>query len=137
MKENFINIELCKELKELGFNEPCFGYYYEGDFYLSDHKQGNLLKYEHSEKLVIQAPLWQQAFKWFRDKHKLIATPVYVGGDYKLYDIIVHDDLTGDEIPEDPFVCDTYEIAEEECLKFLIKIVVDRKNREAEIVGNL
>jgi len=133
MVKEFVSYELSMELKELGFNEPCFG----GYFTAYDRVNGNPItsvsicetkRQDMYHGQNCSAPLWQQAFRWFRDKHKLIATPVYVGGDYKLYDIIVHDDLSGEEIPEDPFVCKTYEDAEEECLKFLIKILRNRKS---------
>ena len=59
MQNEFIPYEQALELKELGFDEPCFGYYDEG---------GNL--YTEMQE-CLQAPLYQQAFKWFREKYGL------------------------------------------------------------------
>jgi hypothetical protein len=75
MKNEFINYEQALALKELGFDEPCFGYYVG----LGDNKEDPFkLVQIQSEKEQFQwtdnvyhAPLYQQAFRWFREKHNL------------------------------------------------------------------
>jgi hypothetical protein len=74
MKKEFVPYELAVKLKELGFNEPCFGYYLE---------DGTRVPASYSEKGTVYpsntdllpdwsaAPTYSQAFKWFREKHGL------------------------------------------------------------------
>lgn len=74
MNKEFVSYELA--LKELGFDEQCMRFYSSKNNGLlvlperisSMHNTGNssveLPKY-------CSAPLFQQAFKWFRDKHQL------------------------------------------------------------------
>ena len=67
MKNEFVNYEIALALKELGFDEPCFGVY-------SEHDKTRV--YDESairEGLKIQAPLYQQAFRFFREKYGLIS----------------------------------------------------------------
>ena len=60
MNKEFVPYEQALALKELGFDEPCFGYYDEG---------GNL----YTEMVeVLKAPLYQQAFRFFREKHNVL-----------------------------------------------------------------
>jgi hypothetical protein len=61
IEKEFIPYTEALALKELGFDEPCFGYYDEG---------GNL----YTEMVeVLKAPLYQQAFRWFREKYNIHA----------------------------------------------------------------
>jgi len=74
MEKQFIPSELAEKLKELGFNEPCIAMYFCGKFAIK--LQGTNKEFEtviNSEmtKTLCAAPLWQQAFDWFREKHKL------------------------------------------------------------------
>jgi len=80
MNEQFIPYEQAIALKELGFDEKCFGYY--KSFYpfrfslMSDWKAGistikNSEKVKHEDHQGPTAPLWQQAFDWFREKYNL------------------------------------------------------------------
>jgi len=75
MKKEFVSYEIALKLKELGFDEPCFTYYYE---LTSNIRTGlsininNAWTYEGTKKLeTTLAPLYQQVFRWFREK-KLI-----------------------------------------------------------------
>jgi hypothetical protein len=68
MKKEFIPYEQALALKELGFDEPCFAYYGEingGEIMLF------LKKNFDNQALYILAPLYQQAFRWFREKHNI------------------------------------------------------------------
>lgn len=68
MKDQFIPYELAVKLKELGFNEECIATFDEDEnFELQDFEQN----YDTFPSHIIAAPLWQQAFDWFRDKYGL------------------------------------------------------------------
>ena len=63
MEKEFLTYEDALTLKELGFNEPCFGHYLMKKFYLKEyHKQG--------EGITLR-PLYSQAFRFFRDNYGL------------------------------------------------------------------
>ena len=61
MENQFIPYGQALELKQLGFNENYIAYY------TNDGKlhQGEMWK----DKDSIKAPLYQQAFRWFRDQY--------------------------------------------------------------------
>ena len=139
MIKDYVPYELAKELKELGFNEHCLAWWFKNISVPTQTRGfwGNWNAYESG--LRTSAPFFFQAFRWFRNVHQLIAVPHYTGGDFKHYDIIVHDNRTGDEIENVPYSCDTYEIAEEECLKFLIEMLKERNESQVElsIINNI
>ena len=63
MEKEFVTYTQSLALKELGFDEPCFGYYDNGVFiFWYDSKQ------ETELLLNCSAPLKQQVFRWFREK---------------------------------------------------------------------
>jgi hypothetical protein len=66
MQVEFIPYEQALELKELGFDKACFGLYAPPCKTVFLHHYGLL-----SAKEQILAPLYQQAFKWFRDKYNI------------------------------------------------------------------
>jgi hypothetical protein len=63
--KDFIPYEQSLELKELGIDEPCFGYYIE----LKNPQEG-LLKIGLDNDFL-QAPTFSQAFRFFREKYDL------------------------------------------------------------------
>jgi len=72
MKKQFCSYEICLKLKELGFNEECFGYYRKEEdlmIYLGTYNS-NMNKPDMHGKYCA-APLWQQAIDWFREKYNL------------------------------------------------------------------
>lgn len=74
LEKQFVPYEQALQLKELGFNEPCFAYYYtlNGiDWGLSESYEYFGLDDEISiwEKFNIPAPLYQQVFDWFNEEH--------------------------------------------------------------------
>ena len=121
MKKEFIPYEQALALKELGFDEPCL------DFY--DDNQELFYNHENKEKIHIgdsvKAPLYQQAFRWFREKYNLDSfvkhlykSTIKVGYYFGI------DEYKGVEFQMDfDAWYDTYEEAELECLKKLIEIV--------------
>ena len=65
MNKEFIPYEQALELKELGFDELCLFYYGDNESLRIYHQS------EISEDLM-GAPLYQQAFRWFREKYSLV-----------------------------------------------------------------
>ncbi len=71
MKNQFLPYELALQLKELGFNEECFGLYNPNihlDFY---SKNSNIDLITDNKNVVCSAPLWQQVIDWFRINHSI------------------------------------------------------------------
>ena len=133
MKKEFVPYEESLELRELGFDEPCFGYY--------DIKNNNLklfsnelvdascnsdLKYDDFKHCT--APLYQQAFRWFREKHQLEGEVHCIRFNSKRlkgyqYAITFKNYQSFEQLGD----YYAYEEAELECLKKLIKIVKNLK----------
>ena len=66
MEKQFCDYEIAFALKELGFDEECFGYFGIKDEILrsidTDFKSFRGLSFE-----CLAAPLWQQAIDWIRE----------------------------------------------------------------------
>ena len=75
MKKEFVSYEIALKLKELGFDEPCFTYYYKLSSNLRTHLAIDIRyawTYLGTNKLEFTlAPLYQQVFRWFREKHDI------------------------------------------------------------------
>ena len=75
MIKEFVNYEIALALKELGFDEPCFTYYYNITGKLRTNLSidiNNDMNYMLNKKLGITlAPTFSQAFRFFREKYKL------------------------------------------------------------------
>ena len=74
MKKEFVNYEMALALKELGFNEPCFTYYYNVSGNLRTNISvdvDNGWTYFPNKKSIILAPTFSQAFRFFREKYRL------------------------------------------------------------------
>ena len=138
MTQEFVPYEQALALKELGFDEPCFGYY-NIDPYLETPAFNMVKPFEH--EWCLPAPLYQQAFRWFRKKYKLNSETPYLPNVEK-YGIVVSDmtikpkDLSknenfkrGVEITNNFAQYDTHEEAELACLKKLIQISTQQHNQ--------
>ena len=113
-------------LKEIGFDEPCFGRYNNNDDYLLiAHTEKYIISnvVDRSEFFIL-APLYSQAFRWFRDNYNLLCYIRKIGSSY-WYNIDAEDGSTLDNEFEGRF--DTYEEAEHACLRKLIKIIKESK----------
>lgn len=113
MEKEFVPCEQALDLKELGFNENCIKVYHTD-------KDNN---FNINENFNISAPLYQQAFRWFRKKYNHLK--IRIGEEDFREDIFEYD--IKNIITVSGFK--TYEEAELECLKKLIEIVKDGKNR--------
>jgi hypothetical protein len=109
MEKEFIPYEQALALKELGFDEPCFWWY---DFEKELRKDRIGVNSINSKYFLngnsCSAPLYQQCFRWFREKYK---SKFILSEDY--YWIIGIGQIK----------VNSYEEAELECLKKLIEMV--------------
>jgi hypothetical protein len=142
MKENFTLQPEALALKELGFEEECFGLFRGSSLEFKKHTGGcydNNWINNFKEPQICTAILYQQAFKWFRDKHQLYheiqvdqtTEPKFC---FKISEFIGNpNDLTEREwgwenIPSDDSwgLYRKYEEAELACLKKLIELVKEK-----------
>ena len=122
MEKEFVPYKLAVKLEALGFNEPCFAYYRIFDGYPKEYTFGYFDEPKRYESnIMVFAPTFSQAFRWFRDKYNLycgILTEYSYGGQLHAYHI------TGKrqgDVSIGGF--NTYEEAELACLTKLIEIV--------------
>ena len=109
MNKEFIPYKQALALKELGFDEDVLEYY-------------NTETKEFCDVMKeIKAPLYQQAFRWFRDKYFIHCE---IGRDFDNWDYELYDFKSGNKhIPTGYKTFKTYEETELECVKKLIEIV--------------
>ena len=135
MDKEFVPPTESLELKELGFNEPCFGYYVDGELRginLGHEGLGGIKPYykrfgfhtlcnsdiNNTEKSVVTAPTFSQAFRFFREKGYDVNVQKESEGVYfGFYWSGVAWVIVGEG---------TYEQAELECLRKLIEIVKNK-----------
>ncbi len=111
MEKEFVPYELALELKQLGMD---LGWYNYLNFYDSSTKEFCFVMKD------VPAPLYQQAFRWFREKNELFCYVELVGD--RLFDYVIIGDFVEEIDYEDgPF--NTHEEAELACLNKLIEIV--------------
>ena len=134
MEKEFIPYPLALRLKALGFDEPCVIIYYNDgkNYVISETLMTNNELSTHDE---ITSPLYQQTFRWFREKYNLFGK-VYIvnfGADEYSFDVY---DLYEEKYKYENFIgasasytgtFETYEEAELECLKKLIEIVESKQ----------
>lgn len=144
MTKEFVTYEQALALKELGFDEPCLVVWpgIEGQKLGYDGRYFSLVKGYKNSKLSkevkryapgiidVAAPLYQQAFRWFRENYKLHS---YIYQDYSwnisggIWDLNGH---IGSRYDWDSNPHATYEEAELDCLNKLIEIIDAKiKNR--------
>jgi hypothetical protein len=117
LEKEFVNYDLSLRMKQLGFDGPCFGVYFNPTQELFIGKKVN----EYTEDVRTSAPLFQQAFRWFRENHGLciVIKPI---DDKKLelgYNLTKNGLIMSAHL--------TYEKAEIACLEKLIEIVEKQK----------
>jgi hypothetical protein len=73
MEKEFVPYEQALALKQLGFDEPCLMYW-------NDFGKTSINRFQLYNKIdewcqnYIEAPLYQQAFRWFRENYNLISS---------------------------------------------------------------
>jgi hypothetical protein len=118
MEKEFIPYELAIALKKLGFDEPCIACYTQNAYgstpkqkvqYWCNPMEGNL------DPVFILAPLYQQAFRWFREKYGIVG-----------YCYIPNESGYWGHSFEKKSKYDTYEEAE---LEFLVELIETAKKQ--------
>lgn len=116
--KDFVPYQEALALKELEFDEPCFGYW-NIDPQLKTPAFNMVKPFEH--EWCLPAPTYSQAFRFFREKYGLIG---WVEGK-RFYKFCIESFIpTDDQLNLSPFP--TYEVAELACLKKLIEIVKNK-----------
>jgi hypothetical protein len=120
MKKEFIPYEQALALKELGFDELCFGGYYSNQdnvnlWFFKEAKNSD--RDERVREGFATAPTYSQAFRWFREKYGLclVIKPI---DDKKLdlgYNLLKNGLIINAHL--------THEEAELACLKKLIELL--------------
>jgi len=119
MTKEFIPYEQALALKELGFDDKTLKSYdtsvviLNGKYLLDDW-------YDVSSVNAVKAPLYQQAFRWFREKFETYYT-IEGSKKYGFAFFIYYENDDKDELKSKEY--STYKEAELECLKKLIEIV--------------
>ena len=147
MEKEFVPYEQSLQLKELGFNEPCFGKWLSS--FQSGWKVYELIlemgmneEFEDNRNVYLldgacSAPTFSQVFRWFREKYELrnsitdfIDDEIGIDWDYAIAIIGTDLDEKGNYKPLVDYSIDdetrkfkTYEEAELACLDKLIEIV--------------
>ena len=137
LEKEFVPHAESYELKEVGFNEPCFGYYdSEGlqrgeTFWNRENKNSLFVESEKTNNPKISAPTFSQAFRWFREKYEIAGevNNYYSDGKWSYnYDIVTK----YKEKASDMF--DKHEDAELACLRKLIEIVKKKQDVKQTII---
>ena len=129
LEKEFVPYQESLELKELGFDEPCFGKYLSS--LQSDWKEFELIlkrgmneEFENNRNIYLlegacSAPTFSQAFRWFREKGFVV--DIYSENNIDWFFLIKKDVITTNN--------DIYkneEEAELACLRKLIQIVKNK-----------
>lgn len=135
IEKDFVLYKEALDLKEIGFDGPCFGYFLENKTKVSidafgSNTNSNFSKIFNENKFRLVTPTYSQAFNWFREKYKL-HSHIGSNADHEIYGRDTYhcaifykfgtdysDDMSNDY--------SSYEEAELECLKKLIEIVKEK-----------
>ena len=120
MTKEFVTYKQALALAELGFDERCFTRYYESG------KLADSLSYLHHNHFgQVNAPTYQQAFRWFREKHNLYVD-IFVDDNKTFGFMITH--FTSEGRVDSPVKYNhiTYEESEQACLDRLVEIVKNK-----------
>ena len=133
MNKEFIPYEQALALKELGFDEPCIkGFYNKEPIYTVVTTPVDFNSKKQLGELI-SAPLYQQVFRWFREKYNWQHSiePTKDQHRFELgYNYWIWNHITGEEHhtmpknrPSGDWEYEIYEEAELACLIKLIEIV--------------
>jgi len=130
MQQEFISYDQALALKDLGFNEKSLAYWFNET---PLNPEGQCLVYYRkpydnvgiTNGIIREygwAPLYQQSFKWFREKHGLYVD-IFVDDNKTFGFMITH--FTSEGRVDSPVKYNhiTYEEAEQACIDKLIEIV--------------
>jgi hypothetical protein len=120
MKNEFVPYEEALALKELGFDEElCYGFY--------DEMDNNKPKAGISYGTINRAPLYQQAFRWFREEYNIHSIFEHDSDNYYYVIQGVNDfDFTTVDSSEENGLYLKYQKVQDACLRKLIEIVKEK-----------
>ena len=121
MKNEFVPYQQTTELKQLGFDKPCFAVYEDKKWQLGEVK--NSMSYELCLKTdTFPVPTFSQAFRFFREKYGLYSD-LFVDDD-KTFGFMISS-FVEEGVLEKPITrkINSHEEAELKCLIKLIEIV--------------
>ncbi len=122
MQNEFLPYDRALKLKQLGFDKPCFVLYKASNNNQLAYAPHGIItngQLSQGDPNNIAAPLFQQAFRWFREEHGLGHMINGIGYESFLFNI-------GGLLTVFPMF-KTYEEAELACLDKLIEIVEIKK----------
>jgi hypothetical protein len=133
MIKEFVPYDIALALKELGFNEECLTQWgtTSKKLYLTVFKPKSN---KHDDVIcgdMIAAPLYQQAFRWFREEHKLEGDVSHLNDGRLKWSYVIRnivDNAKESKIGNYMAKFDSYEEAELACLRKLIEIVNQNKD---------
>ena len=125
MEKEFVNYKMALALKELGFNEPCFTYYYN----ITGHLRTNISvdidngwTYLPNKKSITLASTFSQAFRFFREQYRLEGAIYRLN--FKWASQVFNIETSTYCFKHELF--ETYEEAEIDSLKKMIKMVKNK-----------
>ena len=126
LEKEFVPYELSLKMKQLGFDELCFGMFFPSD------KSWKDIKFKNSQQdNIIASPTYSQAFRWFREKYNLDSRfhtyTHHIDGKRTDY---MYDFIDGKKTSFDGFE-KTREEAELACLIKLIEIIEQKQKENA------
>jgi hypothetical protein len=128
MDKNFIPYDEALELEALGCKEESILVYIKANATGTKHKLVSAAFAKNSDNPLlypqVDAFLYSQVFRWFRETHNLMGCvqPIYLDETHTDYEFWYFIQGIEEENDEEVFY-GTYEEAEYECLKELIKIL--------------
>ena len=125
MEEQFCSYEIALKLKELGFDKPCFGSYFtDKTLWIEDEIEFVLLP--QGVEFCCNAPLWQQAIDWFREKYKINCVVGYTDDDKEEFMAII--DRPNQDIDYNMNPTESYYEAREQAILKAIGLCQNKKS---------
>jgi hypothetical protein len=120
MNKEFVSYKQAVALRELEFDEMCFG------FYSYNNLTPELMHCRNREpwmgNAVVAAPLKQQVFRWFREKYEIHGFFLHYEREVFRWCIDLGYDF------EESSLIDNYEEAENACIDKLIELAKQQDN---------
>ena len=136
MNKEFVPYDIALAMKELGFDEECTAVYF-GEYEERDFDNGIALEYRQSQYYAqkgwskgLLAPLYQQAFEWFREEYDL-----WIEISKPLSWLLTISDKTQNkkmclEDYNEYVEPKSYQEAQDACLRKLIEIVKEKRDEK-------
>lgn len=126
MEKEFVPYELAVKMKELGFNEKCFSFYNTTMMLVVSEF---LFQNSDAKGTEVIAPLWQQAFDWFREVKYIecFIKSKYVEKENKGFYFGI-DNYKDRDFYSEPYY--SYELSRTACLEKLIESTPNTQHHE-------